>query len=67
MMMIDAFNPLRFDEIKTRKEFVQIVCNKQFVKRFEKSNLTNAFNVLYIKKMEIYPAYYSKINSNCGK
>ena len=26
-----------------------------------------AFNVLYIKEREIYPAYISKINSNCEK
>ena len=36
-------------------------------KRFEKINSTIALNVLYTKEIEICPAYYSKINSNCGK
>ena len=36
-------------------------------KRFEKVNSTIALNVLYTKEIEIYPAYYAKINSNCGK
>ena len=36
-------------------------------KTFEKNNPTTALNVLYIKEMEIFPAYISKINSNCEK
>ena len=36
-------------------------------KTLEKNNLTIALNVLYIKEKEIYPAYISKINSNCEK
>ena len=36
-------------------------------KRFEKSNLTIALNVLYITENEICPAFVSKINSNCEK
>ena len=36
-------------------------------KTFEKNNPTIAFNVLYIKIMEIFPAYISKINSNYEK
>ena len=35
--------------------------------RFEKSNLTTAFNILYIKEEEICLAYISKINLNCEK
>ena len=31
------------------------------------NNQMIAFNVLYIKEREIYPAYISKINSNCEK
>ena len=34
---------------------------------FEKNNPTVALNVLYIKEMEICPAYVSKISSNCEK
>ena len=34
-------------------------------KIFEKSNPTVALNILYIKEKEVYPAYISKINSNC--
>ena len=37
------------------------------LKMFEKSNPTVALNILYIKEKEIYPAYISKINSNCEK
>ena len=36
-------------------------------KIFEKSNPTVALNILYIKEKEVYPAYISKINSNCEK
>ena len=36
-------------------------------KAFEKNNLTIAVDVLYIKEKEIYPAYVSKVNSNCEK
>ena len=36
-------------------------------KRFEKNNLTFAFNILYAKEGKIYPAYISKHNSNCQK
>ena len=34
-------------------------------KTFEKNNSTIALNILYIKEKEIFPAYISKINSNC--
>ena len=34
---------------------------------FEKNNPTVALNILYIKEKEIFPAYISKINSNCEK
>ena len=36
-------------------------------KSFEKNIRANALNILYINKKEIYPAYISKINSNCDK
>ena len=36
-------------------------------KSFEKNNPTIARNILYIKEKEIFPAYISKINSNCEK
>ena len=36
-------------------------------KTFEKNNVTIALNILYIKEKEIYPAYISKIKSNCEK
>ena len=36
-------------------------------KTFEKSNLTIALNILYIKDKEICPAYILKINLNCEK
>ena len=36
-------------------------------KTFDKNNLTIAFNVLYVKEMEICHAYFSKINSDCEK
>ena len=36
-------------------------------KTLEKNNSTIALNSLYIKEKEIYPAYISKINSNCEK
>ena len=34
---------------------------------FEKNNPIIALNILYIKEMEICPAYISKINLNCEK
>ena len=36
-------------------------------KRFEKNNLTIAFNILYIKEKAILPAYISKQNSSREK
>ena len=36
-------------------------------KTFEENYNTIAFNVLYIKEMEICTAHISKINSNCAK
>ena len=36
-------------------------------KRFNKNNPTIVLNALYIKDLEICPAYVSKINSNCEK
>ena len=36
-------------------------------KTFEKSDPTIAHNVLYIKEMEMYPGYLSKIISDCEK
>ena len=36
-------------------------------KTSEKNNPTTGFNILYINKKEICPAYISKINSNCEK
>ena len=40
---------------------------KENWRRFEQNNSTIILNVLYIKKVEICPAYISKINSNYGK
>ena len=34
-------------------------------KTFEKNNPTITLNILYTKEKEIFPAYISKINSNC--
>ena len=36
-------------------------------KTFENNNSRIALNILYIKEKEIFPAYISKINSNCEK
>ena len=36
-------------------------------KTFEKDIQPTVVNILYIKEKEIYPAYNSKINSNCEK
>ena len=36
-------------------------------KTFEKNNPTIALNILYIKEKEIFPAYISKVNSDCEK
>ena len=36
-------------------------------KTFEEKNLTIVLNILYTKEKEIFPAYISKINSNCEK
>ena len=36
-------------------------------KTFEKNNPTITLNILYIKEIEICPAYISNINSNCEK
>ena len=36
-------------------------------KTLEKSNPTIALNILYTKEKQTYPAYISKINSNCEK
>ena len=36
-------------------------------KTFEKNNLTTVLSILYIKKININPAYISKINSKCEK
>ena len=44
-----------------RNHFVR----KRWFEKFEKSNITNALNALYAKK--IYPAYVSKHNTNCEK
>ena len=35
--------------------------------KLEKNNVKVALNVLYAKKIDIYPAYVSKHNSNCEK
>ena len=35
--------------------------------KFEKINPKIALNVLYIKEMEIFSAYFSNINSGCQK
>ena len=32
---------------------------------FDKNNITIALNILYIEIKEIYPAFVSKINSDC--
>ena len=34
---------------------------------FEKNNPTIALNILYIEEKKICSAYFSEINSNCGK
>ena len=37
------------------------------MEKIEKNNVTIALNVLYAKKIYIYPACVSKHNSNCEK
>ena len=36
-------------------------------KKFEKNNVTITLNVLYAEQEKLYPAYYSKHNSNSEK
>ena len=48
-------------------EGINFPSEKDDWKKFDKNNVTIAFNVLYAKKEKIYPAYVSKHNSNCGK
>ena len=63
-------HPERFSTIKTIKPYDGKERNspsKIDSKIFEKNNPTIALNNLYIKKKEIFPAYISKINSNCEK
>ena len=36
-------------------------------KKIYKNNITISLNVFYTKKEKIYPAYFSKYNSNCEK
>ena len=74
--------PLTYVEIKWNPERVsniKLFVNKCNWKRinyssktdnwetFEKNNSAVALNILYIKEKEIYPAYITKINSNCEK
>ena len=40
---------------------------KDDCKEFEKNNVTILLNLLYAKKEKIYPAYFSKHNSNLEK
>ena len=50
---------------KYNSEGMNYASEKDDWKKFEKNNVTIAFNVLYAKK--IYRAYVSKHNSNCEK
>ena len=45
-------------------EGIKHLSKKEDWKRFQQNNPTIAFNVVHIKKMEICPAFISKINSN---
>ena len=53
-------NEYNWDEIKYPSKI-------DYWKKFERNNLSIVVNVLYIKEMEIYPAYISKINFNYEK
>ena len=46
---------------------INLSSKKDYLVKFEKNNLTVAFNLLYEKEKEIYPAYISKYNSTCEK
>ena len=46
---------------------INLPSKKDYLVKFEKNNLTVAFNLLYEKEKEIYPAYISKYNSTCEK
>ena len=56
-MFINKYNG---DEIKYPSKI-------DYWKKFERNNPSVVLKVLYIKEMEIYPAYISKINFICEK
>ena len=69
---------LKYEEIKKyaeritktkpfKWEGINFPSKKDDWKKFEKNNVTVAFNVLYAKERKKYPAYVSKNNSNCEK
>ena len=65
-------DPQRITEIKafTNKynwEGINFPSEKDDWKKIEKTNVTMALNVLYAKKVKIYPAFVSKHNSNREK
>ena len=49
---------------KYKWEGINFSSEKGDRKKFEKNNLTIALNVLSAKKQKIYPAYFSRNNSN---
>ena len=49
---------------KYNRKGINFPSEKNDWKKFEKNNLTIALNVLYAKKVKIYPAFVSKHNSN---
>ena len=52
---------------KYKWEGINVPSEKDELKKFEKNNVTIAFNVVYLKKDKIYPTYASKRNSNREK
>ena len=49
---------------KYKCEGINFLLEKDDKKKFEKNNITISLNVLYAKKENIHPAYFSKHNSN---
>ena len=68
-LYIEYFNWIKNKKatINPKKKMINVFNVRQQLRMFEKNNSTIALNVLYIKEMEIYPTYISKMNLNCEK
>ena len=54
--------------MRRKKQFYQKkMISKKKKKKNEENNVTIALNILYAKKVKIYPAYVSRNNSNHKK